>query len=841
MKHKRLNGLMTVFVALMLALRGVMPQVAYAEQRKVEVENHTSADDQTTLLTDIAIDGVDASAPGAELDGRATVTATEGASWEIPVLWVRDDLQMGRDVAEEGRTYLPVLAFFVPHEYALAEGAFAVTLSDSLTTLFGTQETISVYDASTGITYIMPASLKDIFARMASESSASALGEGQGDGQANEQCDGQANENCSEQGDEQRAEQANAQGDGQGQEGQEGQDEDASGFGGDRTVVEVYCAQTARDVLSDEDLQWLVELIVHYLEPQAVELLLDSFPAFREAADNGEIGKQIGLYVYYEKGDNDGLPEHMDANSALAYVSQGVKRVDGDLKYCYMLAVDVDDLIMRDADSKPIRDAETGTYTLVREGPAMVTFRNTIVHELFHALMDDYNRTGMLGVTRLQDRELDASGSVTSDELYERWVKLRYPYWFVEGTASAVENVYAFRYGYFQIFRRQPDADGHYGAGALDSTYTTQIILNNYLNAKYRDGSYVYFELEWSSGGTQPNGAAIDTIPSRYVTGYLATLYLSELAARYNGNYAPEASSVQTADDVTTVDSEKLRGGLDSILRWMHEGETLDRVISKISPKDESGHPLYADTKSFEDQFVRGKKSEDGQSFDADMESLNFVTSFLNYMLYLDTPLSDDEAPNGSILFDFGRRFDSPLDPNRESSSDYLKITDSNSMVPSTVKSDTANIGGGKSDPDRPVDKTPALQEAQAASDDSLPMAAKTDDNDKPAADKPAADKPAAKGDDATSEGPADTSVAEGATTDNATGEGPASAGEAEGATKDEAPAEGTVETDAADSEPAYTADEAGADANTAEDTGVADFPAPECSEPATSAEEQGM
>ncbi len=774
MKHRRLNGLMTVFVALMLALQGVMPQVAYAEQRKVEVENHTSADDQTTLLTDIAIDGVDAPAPGAELDGRATVTATEGASWEIPVLWVRDDLQMGRDVAEEGRTYLPVLAFFVPHEYALAEGAFAVTLSDSLTTLFGTQETISVYDASTGITYIMPASLKDIFARMASESSASALGEGQGDGQANEQCDGQANENCSEQGDEQRAEQANAQGDGQ---GQEGQDEDASGFGGDRTVVEVYCAQTARDVLSDEDLQWLVELIVHYLEPQAVELLLDSFPAFREAADNGEIGKQIGLYVYYEKGDNDGLPEHMDANSALAYVSQGVKRVDGDLKYCYMLAVDVDDLIMRDADSKPIRDAETGTYTLVREGPAMVTFRNTIVHELFHALMDDYNRTGMLGATRLQDRELDASGSVTSDELYERWVKLRYPYWFVEGTASAVENVYAFRYGYFQIFRRQPDADGHYGAGALDSTYTTQIILNNYLNAKYRDGSYVYFELEWSSGGTQPNGAAIDTIPSRYVTGYLATLYLSELAARYNGNYAPEASSVQTADDVTTVDSEKLRGGLDSILRWMHEGETLDRVISKISPKDESGHPLYADTKSFEDQFVRGKKSEDGQSFDADMESLNFVTSFLNYMLYLDTPLSDDEAPNGSILFDFGRCFDSPLDPNRESSSDYLKITDSNSMVPSTVKSDTANIGGGKSDPDRPVDKTPALQEAQAASDDSLPMAAKTDDNDKPAAD----------------------------------------------------------------SEPAYTADEAGADANTAEDTGVADFPVPECSEPATSAEEQGM
>ena len=66
-----------------------------------------------------------------------------------------------------------------------------------------------------------------------------------------------------------------------------------------RTLIEIYCANTARDVLTDEDLEYLIDLILHKLEPQAVELLLKSFPAFRAAADQGQIGTQIGLYIYY--------------------------------------------------------------------------------------------------------------------------------------------------------------------------------------------------------------------------------------------------------------------------------------------------------------------------------------------------------------------------------------------------------------------------------------------------------------------------------------------------------------------------------------------------------------
>lgn len=79
-------------------------------------------------------------------------------------------------------------------------------------------------------------------------------------------------------------------------------------------LVDIHCAQTARDEFSEEDLEFLLDLVVHKLEPQAVELLLDRFPAFRTAADQGQIGREIGLYVYCMEGDDDGVPEHATAS-----------------------------------------------------------------------------------------------------------------------------------------------------------------------------------------------------------------------------------------------------------------------------------------------------------------------------------------------------------------------------------------------------------------------------------------------------------------------------------------------------------------------------------------------
>ena len=116
--------------------------VAMARQQSVKIQNHTQAGDRTEI-SNVLIDGVDAPKAGAPLDDAARVTAKPDAAWDIPVLWVSDDLALATE-AQEGASYLPVLAFYVPQGYSLSGDAATVELSDSLTALFGGAEIVSV-------------------------------------------------------------------------------------------------------------------------------------------------------------------------------------------------------------------------------------------------------------------------------------------------------------------------------------------------------------------------------------------------------------------------------------------------------------------------------------------------------------------------------------------------------------------------------------------------------------------------------------------------------------------------------------------------------------------------
>ncbi len=736
MKQTRTKGgvcrLLGIFLAVVLSLQGILPAVALAVQRTVSVDNHTTSGDQTTTVKDITIDGVDKPIAGSAFDRNATVTADGGATWDVPVLWVRDDLAMGEDQAAEGHSYLPAIAFFVPQEYALEEDVYTVTLSDSLSELFGTNEVISVYDASAGITYILPASLRDVLVRAHNAETASVASDtasitasGAVSGATSNTASGAASNTVSGAASEEAPSDdafPDAEPTDDSPEAEPADDSPVEdGVGGGGTIVDIFCANTARDALTDEDLQWLIELILDYLQPQAVELLLDSFPSLRAAANKDEIGRELGLYVFYRKGDKDGKIEHETADGALAYVAANSARVNGELKYCYLMAVDVDDLIVKDSNDSPVLNSETGRYKLIYEGEKMETFKNTIVHELFHALMDDYNRTGMAGGTSLEDIETDANNNWIKPGAGDRYTKLRFPLWFIEGSASAVENVYQFRYDTFQVLRRLQGADGKYGTGDLNDEFTTQLLIDNYLDGCFTDGTFGYFDIDYSDGGTDSNGNQINTEPSRYVTGYLATLYLAELSARYcyNGQ-----SSVKTENGVTTVDSSMLRTGLDSLLRWMHEGETLDNLIAALTTPAEGGEARFKNTEEFQNQFIKGPK--DGDAYAGDGDSQQFVNSFLNYMLDIDKKLPENERPNGSILFDFDKRFTSPLDPTKKSTSPYLQIIERNDYVPSTVKNDTPYIGGGRTDPSKlaaAAEPAAAASDAQQAAN--LPMAAK--------------------------------------------------------------------------------------------------------------------
>ena len=663
MTHSLFSRVLSTVVAFVLVAAFAMPATALAVQTEVEVDNHALAGDQPTV-SGLVIDDVAAPNPGDTLDNTAKVTSAEGVEWEIPVLWVADNLELATE-AQEGRSYLPALVFYLPQGFAIDGSEFKVTLSDSLTELFGGSEVVSVYDAQTGITYILPASLRDFFVN--------------------------AQQNTSEN-----------------QSGNQSSSEASEAPSGSyvRSLVDIYCSQTARDAFSDEDLEFILDLILNKLEPQAVELLLDSFPAFRAAADQGQIGREIGLYVYYKAGDKDGIAEHEAAPpDALAYVGYNTV-IDGDnIKYCYMMAVDLSSLAQLDDDDNPVMNPATGKFVLVREGEAMTTLENTIVHELLHAIMDDYNRTGMLGATDIRNAVTDEEGDFPTKELEDLYNTIHYPRWFIEGTASSVENVYAFRYNMFKMLRAKEGSET-----TFNDVYDVDSLLYNYLNAT-SDKKDLYFDLEFS-GGYDENGNEVDSDQSRYVSGYLATLYLSELAAKKGGE-----SAIKEDETTVAISSERLRAGLNSILKRMHNGETLDQVVNDLSPVDVNGKKLYSDTNDFEAKFIKGVGSETatGTNYSGDEASLQFTTTFLNYLVALEKTMGQDEKPNGSILMDFATDLASPLDGTKDSYSDFLQIVESNEMVESTVPNEVALAGGGKSE-----------SGTAAGSEDGAKMAAKT-------------------------------------------------------------------------------------------------------------------
>ncbi|MBR3316791.1 MAG: hypothetical protein IKG21_03065 [Atopobiaceae bacterium] len=688
MRHRVVDRIIACTLSAVMALSVCMPAPALALLANVEVENHSQGNGGSTV-SGLVIDGVSAPAAGQELDGDAVVTSAEGATWDIPVLWVSDDLQLATQ-AEEGRSYLPALAFYVPEGCELEGDAYAVRLSDSLTELFGGQEIVSVYNAATGVTYILPASIRDFFAASrGNESAAANAGHNTADATA-------------------------VQGNGI----QDGVAPAGTVPAEQRSLVEIYCAQTARDALSDEDLEWLLNLIINTLEPQAVEYLLNSFPAFRTGAENGEIGTQIGLYVYWYTGDKDGIKEHEDASrDALAYVAANAVKTGDAYKYCYMIGVNVDDLLARFPGSDPLRDESTGKFMLMRNGDKVLELENTIVHELFHALMDDYNRTGMAGVTNTNDYVLDSEGMLLSEEITQRYAKMHFPTWFIEGSATAVEHNYQFYKEFFDGLRMGENDE-------IQNYFTVSTLVECYLNGKV-DSKNAYFDLVNCDGGVDNNGQEIRNTASAYVCGNLAVKYLADLASVKNTGYS---SLIFENGTLENVDTNRLRMGLNSILERMHKGETLDQVIADISPVDASGAKIYKDTDDFANKFIKGPilerlpNDQATYSTNGDENSTVFVCMYLNYLNYVSNLPGRENNANGSILLPVDIDVNSPLDPTKNTQSDYLKIVASNREVPSTVPDSVAYAGGGKSDPeaavaaasDEPVASATAAKDAAA-------------------------------------------------------------------------------------------------------------------------------
>ena len=405
--------------------------------------------------------------------------------------------------------------------------------------------------------------------------------------------------------------------------------------------VAIHCSESVMDVMGIEDLAKLVEMVKYSAEPQAVDLLRAGFPAFEEAARNNQLGTQIGLNIEYD-----------DNHAPMAKVICSFDVDDQGRLFCsYCLIVNAFTLAERDEAGNLVWDPVTGKLRLTTDPTNMDAFSCILTHEMMHAFMDDYNRSGMTGIIDpdmlslpAYATEEDAAAVLAQQQVIE------FTKWFSEGTATAVENA-------FMCLQDSYDELRTYGGEGIDGWYTPE------------DLQYAFAATALPTGMDPEEYEAMvvpcfDIRVSAYVSGYLACLYLAELAANSEGF---SACSV-TPDGFEVVDSAVLRFGLNDILRMLHEGVTLDDIIYNIS------NGRFYDTADFEDAFI---------AYDDD--SAIFTSILLNYFLRLSREPGRRNPANGSLLSPFDVDYLTQIDCTKNAQSGLYQIINSSDVVDSTA------------------------------------------------------------------------------------------------------------------------------------------------------------
>ncbi len=689
------------FVAAATSASMLAPVTAFAAETKpaaeagtstetkpeVIIDNHTQGRENAKVVSGITIGDVTAPKEGTRLDDKAVVTTTEGDTWEIPVIWIGENLKPDTGLAGKG-SYLPVLAYVVPEQYTIRSNdatgrGYKITLSEDLLKLFGEEKIISIYENKTGITFILPAKLKDLYAQKGTVKNPTdaAGGEIVPDDQIAPFEDDEPEEETEEEVEEEEETEEEVEEEEEPEEEEEEQEESYS------HLVNVHCDSNAKKALTESDLEFLADLVVNILHPQAVNLLIEKFPAFRDAADNNKLGEYLTVIVGYEEG-----------NDAVGYARHGrlTEEKYGDYKFVYSFTVNASELTDHKEDDKTI-------ITRDFNSKAMRDLSNTIVHELFHCVSYDYNRPGLTGYLYTDEGLKD----------YTETQMVRLPDWFIEGTASSVENNWQYRHDVFNILCAPSESSN-------DSNLKKQLV-KKYVDGVYHkndEGQWVCdqnFDIEFCNGKDR-EGRACNSGTSRYVSGYLACMYLYELAAAKDPSIGSSRSEV---GENVVFSSEKLRLGMNSIMERMHNGETMDQVINSISGG------AYKDTAAFEALFIKGAPDpEDGKYFlTGDEDSVDFVYNFMNYMYRVDETISElNKHANGSVLFDFTEDFGSPLSYEGTYTTDVLKAQDDKDgdfviFSRSTVGDRYAYSTGGKS-----MSGTPAAASSGSDSSASDPV-----------------------------------------------------------------------------------------------------------------------
>ncbi len=584
-------------------------------------------------LTKLSLTALEEPTPGVPFDSSATIVTAEGVTWDIPVIWV-DENGKPVTVPVRGKKYYPAFIFYVPSGYQVSDvnesGMFAISLPDFVAELVGPDGLVFAADPTNGITYMFPAAgvPADISSLLPLPSTSTAPVSVT-----------EEDEDIVDSSDDE-------------------DDEEPVIVPYVSAKVRMYCANSAINTLGNEFLEEFIDLLKDTLIPQAANLIRQKFPNSLGSAEPGtELSSNIGLYIYYRTGEILGSPT---PESTLAFV---VEIAD---KGCAA------NIMGLDTSSFTEYDAATGKWKV--QESEIANLDNTIVHELLHAFMYDYDRYGMF---------YDGTGTNPAQRL---------PLWFIEGLSSSVENDYQYRIVNFLQMGGEDILEKIFTERVyLYPSYTKQNVLSGYLDP------YLAREESAAYGFGNPDDAVMELTQddSAYTSGYLAVAYLGYLDALYN-HQSP-------VDENNNINVDVIRGGIDDILKRLHgtvgidaqttDAQSLDEIIYEISGQ------RYLSTDDFTVKFIKGTPDAQGtytgDVYDngSDTGSLAFVSTYLTW-LNAQSDLWTNRASNGSI-FRQEQDYRDPLDLNWSGSSDVYQITDHSGFSESSVDLHRANLTGG--------------------------------------------------------------------------------------------------------------------------------------------------
>ncbi len=609
-----------------------------------------------TKVSNLRLINLEQPKAGEKLDTRATVLADKGLFWEIPVVWIDEDGKASL-ICLPGKTYKPVFAFFVPTNVEVVndgENGYSLRLPEFLDGIYTSDNIIMVGSAAYGITYIVTTDIaENLGNQSALMDSTGALSNILSDNDIQNFFSTTSRDNIrnfvdyTAERERQQAEEARNNSASTSQPGTQNVAPSSgteSGSGSSESddepidppvvkdLVKLHCSNACIEGYGTEKLNKVLNLIINVIEPQAVKALYTGFNTYSTGAKSGAIGKEIGLYVY-STAHTDGSQK--DLKGAVAYVDGNYYAPNNTCDdYRYFIGVNVESLFEKDKD----------TQEYIFKENALTELDNTMVHELMHAYMDDYTRVGMMGVT------IDEKNN-------------KFPTWFIEGTATCVDNAYTYHYDLFDNM-----ADKNRAEGA--SKYTEDSLLTYYSTDQGDKAGHP--SIDYSLGKyNENNNRAAD-----YVSGYLATIYLASLA---NDRYSSDKVKVENAETNTFyMDSAAVRNGLNTIIDYLYKGVSLDEIVKTISGKE------YENVEDFQKKFLtKTNETKD--------PSIDFCLDLLNYLDYATTEVIKDpegnKRANGSILLPFDTKETSSIDDKATAveSIGLLVITDSNDAVKSTV------------------------------------------------------------------------------------------------------------------------------------------------------------